>query len=108
MSFRRRACVVGLLFAVALAFYGVARLYSHSLVLYVVEQSLMQKAPPGTDLTLLRMRFQAQLAALPDRRAVLAKALALSQNLEKIQKLTPQELEELLPVTPETRGSGPS
>ena len=108
MSFRRRAGIVGLIFVIALAAYGTARFYSHSLVIYVVEQALIQKAPPGSDPTMLHARLHALLAALPDSKAKLAKVLAMSQYMEKIQALTPEELEQLLPVTPKPLAHNPS
>ena len=67
MSFQRRAGIVSLIFIAALTVYGLARLYSHPLIIYVVEQSLIQKAPAGSDPGLLRARFHAMLAAMPDR-----------------------------------------
>jgi len=108
MSFRWRAGTVGMLFVVSLAAYGTARFFSHSLAIYVVEQALIQKAPAGTDPTLLRTRFHALLAAVPDSKAKLAKVLAMSQYLEKIQTLTREELEQLLSVTPKTPAQNPS
>lgn len=108
MSFRRRAGIVGLLFVVFLVAYGTARFYSHTLVIYVVEQALIQKAPAGTDPALIRMRFHALLATVPDNNAKLAKVLAMSQYLEKVQTLTSEELEQLLPVAPRTPARNPS
>ncbi len=99
MSFRRRAAIVGLLVAVAAGIYIPARFYSHSLVIYVVEQSLIQKAPPGTDPAAIHERLHALLAAIPGRDAKLARVLAISQFVEKVQTLTPQDLEQLLSVT---------
>jgi hypothetical protein len=107
MSFRQRAGIVGVLIIIGLAAYGTARFYSPSLVVYVVEQALIQKAPPGYDAALIRSRFHALLAALPDKNAKLARVLAMSQYLEKVQALTPQELQQLLSVTPETTAKGP-
>ncbi len=107
MSFRQRAAIVGVLAVIALAVYGAARHYRHTLVIYVVEQSLMQKAPPGSDPALLAMRLRALLASIPDNNERFAKVLAISQEIEKVQTLTPQELEQLLSVTSgsSTRGS---
>ena len=60
---------MGLLFALALMLYGTARLYSPALVLYVVEQTLIQKAPSGSDPALLHSRLHEFLAEAPDRNA---------------------------------------
>jgi hypothetical protein len=106
MSFRRRAGIVGVLSVMALAAYGTARYFSDSLVFYVVEQSLLQKAPPGMDPTMIRARFRTLLSNIPDRNARLARALAISQSVERVQTLAPTELEQLLSVTPETARRG--
>ncbi len=90
--------VVAIVFALASVFVGVARHYSSSLVLYVVEQSLAQKAPPGTDSLVLRKRIHKLLAAAPDQKARMQRLLQISEYLEKIQYLTPEELDELLAV----------
>jgi hypothetical protein len=108
MSFRRRAAIVGVLAAMAVATYGTARYYSNSLVFYVVEQSLLQKSPPGTSPKRIKTHFQAMLTALPNPSARLERALAVSQYVEKVQTLTSMELEQLLLVTPETPTRGSS
>ena len=106
MSFRRRAGVVGVLVVIALAAYGTARFYSPSLAIYVVEQALIQKAPPGSNPFSICGRLHNLLATIPDRKAKLARVLAMSQYLEKVQTLTSQELEQLLSFTPETPARG--
>ena len=90
--------IVIALFALALILYGAARHYSSSLVRYVVEQSLAQKAPPGTDPAALHERLQALLSAAPDPNAQMQRLLRISQYVEKVQRLTPGEFEELLAV----------
>ena len=91
------------LFAFASILYGAARHYSPSLIQFVVEQSLAQKAPPGTDLTQLDERLHSILLANPDQNARMEKLLHISQSLEKVQQLTPKELNELLAADkPET------
>ncbi|HYK88740.1 MAG TPA: hypothetical protein VE398_08220 [Acidobacteriota bacterium] len=99
MSFRRRSAVAGLLGILALGLYLTGRIYSPSLVTYVVEESLIQKAPPGTDPNLIRRDLHALLDAIPDRDVRLSRVLAISQYVEKVQTLTPQELKRLLAVT---------
>lgn len=85
-----------LLLAIALAIYGSARYYSQSLVLFVVEQTLLQRSPSGTDPGLLRRRLETHLAASPSQESKMAELMNLSMRLEKVQALTPGELEELL------------
>ncbi len=96
MKLQRRLEIVGLLLAIVLVIYGVARHYSSSLIAYVVEQALIQKAPSGTDPLLLHERFQTLLVALPDRNNRMEKLLQISKYLEKVQILDTGELEDLL------------
>jgi hypothetical protein len=83
-------------FFVSTVLYGSAKYYSPTIVFHVVEQTLVQKAPAGTDPVLARERLQAHLAAAPDQNAKMARLLRLSEKLEKIQSLTPAELDSLL------------
>ena len=76
--------------------FGAANYYSPSLVLYVVEQTLVQKAPAGTDPALTRERLHTLLAAAPDQNAKMTRLLRISEQLEKVQHLTPGELDRLL------------
>ena len=96
MTVRKRSLVLGSLFAVALAVYGIARYYSPSLVLFVVEQSLIQKAPSGTDPDLLVARFRAHISAAPDNNSQMERLLRISEALEKVQHLTDEQLDGLL------------
>jgi pheromone shutdown protein TraB len=95
LTFRQRLFLLLLLAMLFFAVYGVARYYSPAIVAYVVEQTLIQKAPEGVGPELVRQRFEALVATLPAE-AKLKKILAISSYLEKVQKLTPQELERLL------------
>lgn len=96
MALRQRLGVMGLLAFAALAIYGMGRYYSPTLMAYVVEQTLAEKSPPGTDPAMLRSRFEALISASPSREAKLETLLRLSQYLEKVQELTRPELEMLL------------
>ena len=98
MTIRKRSMVVITLGILALAFYGAARHYSPALVLHVVVQSLTQKAPLETDPILLQARLHKLLSAAPDEKAQMEKLLRISGYLEKVQRLTPEELDELLAV----------
>ncbi len=88
--------VLSLLAASALGAYAAARYHSAALEAYVVEQMLVQKAPTGADPVFIHKRLQALLssASKPDDR--MAKLLLLSQHLERVQQLTPAELEKLI------------
>jgi hypothetical protein len=88
--------VIVSLFAVASVFYGVAKYYSPSLIFYVVEQSLIQKAPPGTDQSTLHERFHACISAAPDNKSQMEKLFRIAEYLEKVQRLTSEQLDELL------------
>lgn len=105
MTFQKRLMIAITLGILALASYGAAKYYSPALVLHVVEQSLAQKAPLGTDPILLQRRLHSLLSAAPDQKAQLEKMLQISAYLEKVQRLTPEELDELMEV--EKPGAAP-
>jgi hypothetical protein len=96
MTIRGRIWVMGIVIAAALAAYGTAKYYSPSLMIYVTEQTLIQKSPAGTDPESVHRRFHAYLSSLPDSESRVEAAMAISQYLEKIQQLPPQELDRLL------------
>jgi hypothetical protein len=96
MTFPNRLAVVGILAVLALLVYGAATHYSEELVSYVVEQALLQKLPPDSDSDQAINQFRHLLSTLPSRQAKLEKLIYLSQYLEKLQILTPQELDQLL------------
>ena len=96
MQFRRRLTIVGVLALAAAVTYATARYYAPALMAYVVEQTLIEKAPPGTDVTELRDRFRATLAAEPSDSSKMQKIMRLSQYLEKVQQLTRPELDILM------------
>jgi len=96
MTIQKRAVVIAAFAILALIIYGAARYYSPKLVLHIVEQSLAQKAPPETDTIFVQERLHALLSATPDQNAQMEKLLQISAYLEKVQRLTPQELDELL------------
>jgi hypothetical protein len=94
-TFSRRIAVLACLVLLFLVIFGIARHYSFSIMSFVVEQALLQKAPEGANLTQLRGRFETSLSSTPDNYKLL-KLLALSSYIEKVQKLTPAELDRLL------------
>lgn len=95
-SFKQRASAMGLLILVFLAIYGIAKSRSYDIIAYVVEHALLQKAPSNMDATSVKDRFDRTMAKLQDKDKLL-KLLSLSSYLEKVQKLTPAELDALLP-----------
>jgi hypothetical protein len=97
MTIQKRLIFVAAFFAFALVLYGAGKHYSAPLVLHVVEQSLVQKAPAGMDPAQIRERLHAFLAAAPDQEKKMKSLLRLSEYLEKVQCLTPEEFNELLP-----------
>jgi hypothetical protein len=82
--------------ALTLALYATLRYHSPALVAHVVEHTLIQKSPAGSDTERIRERFHSLLADYPSPDARLEKLLALSQSLEKVQNLNEFELELLL------------
>lgn len=98
MTMRKRSLVLASLFAAALLLYGAAKHYSASLVLYVVEQSLMQKAPVGIRNASLRARFRAHVFSAPDKAAQMEKLLRISEYLEKVQHVSSEQIDQLLVV----------
>ncbi len=97
MTFKKRLSTVSVLLVIAILLYGTARFYAPSLVYHVVEQTLIQKAPPEMDPALLRHRINRLISAAPDREARMEQLFRISEYLEKVQILTPEQLNELLP-----------
>ncbi len=96
MRFRSRLLITTIIAAMAGSAYIAARLYSEEIIAYVVEQALMQKLPPGSNPLQVRDRFRLMISAIPDRGSKIERLITLSQYLEKLQRLTSQELDRLL------------
>jgi hypothetical protein len=96
MTIQRRAGVMAVLIAVASILYLTARSYSPSLIQYVVEQTLIQKAPQGADPVGIRTHFHALMSSAPNRDDQIRQLIQISEYLERVQTLTPQELDELM------------
>ena len=96
MTVQKRLITACTLLAFASILYGAGRHYSPALIRYVVEQSLIQKAPSGTDPVYLQNRLRAILSKIPDRDAQTQKLLQISEYLEKVQFLTPEGVDSLL------------
>ncbi len=106
MTIRNRSLVFGSFIVVASVLYGAAKYYSPSLIFFVVEQSLIQKAPSGVDRTLLHERLRAQMLAVPDKNSQMQRLLQISEYVEKVQYLTLEQFDQLLP--PQNRGGADS
>jgi hypothetical protein len=78
--------------------YGLAKYYAPSLVYFVVEQTLIEKTPSGTDRAQLRRRFHALISLAPDQNAKMEKLFRISGYLEKIQYLTPAQLDDIMEI----------
>jgi hypothetical protein len=98
MTFRQRTLRLLCLGVVAGGAYAVTRIYSSILVTYVVEESLIQKAPDGADTGQIRARFQGLVHTIPDRGTRLRRLMEMSQVLEKVQRLDRDGVERLLSI----------
>jgi hypothetical protein len=98
MPIQKRFLFVLALFAFALILYGAGKHYATPLISYVVEQSLVQKAPAGIEPRQLRERLQSFIAAAPDQDIKMERLFLISAYLEKVQHLTSEELDKLIPV----------
>lgn len=98
MTIRKRSIVIAMVFAFASILYGAAEYYSSSIIQYVTEQSLIQKAPPGIDPAELHQRLYALLSITSDQKARMQKLFRISEYLEKVQHLSPEELDKLLAI----------
>jgi hypothetical protein len=87
MSFKARSWVMALTTVLGVGAYWGARHYSPALIWYVVEETLIRKAPERISPDQARLRLRDYLASLPDGRTRVERLLEVSQRLEKIQKL---------------------
>jgi hypothetical protein len=95
LDLRQRLAVLVILALGSLTIYAVAGHYSFLMVAYVVEQTLIQKAPPDVGPAEIRRRLAERLdTADPDRKAMILRDLSLF--LEKVQRLTREDLNRLL------------
>jgi len=95
MTIQKKALILSALLALSLILYCIAKYYSPNLIHHVVEQSLIQKAPPDIDAPEVRRRLEALIGAEPDKKARVQKLLRISEYLEKIQRISPEEWERL-------------
>lgn len=96
MSIRKRSVVLGIIICLFLIVYATAKINSYMLVENVVERTLIQKCSTGTDTAEVRRRFQELLAAFPDKSDRTDVLFRISSELEKLQVLSPRDLEKLL------------
>lgn len=97
---RKRILLVMILVSIAGLFYLMAKSYSLVLVNYVVCQSFLQKAPPGFPLQEIRTTFDLALTKssgpAKTKERYLQDLFRISQRLEKVQRLSDEEAQELL------------
>jgi hypothetical protein len=98
MTIKRRFAIMIALLILAFIVYGAAKFYSPSLVFFVVEQTLIEKAPPGTDPVQLRKQLRILVSAAPNQNARMEKLFRISAYLEKFQLLTPEQLNEVMEI----------
>ena len=96
----QRIRILCLILVLGLISYVLARSCAPAIIEYVVEETLVQKAPHDVDPAVVRARLAAALAARADRDTKLEFLLDVARSLEKYQKLTPQEIDRLLPAKP--------
>jgi hypothetical protein len=96
MPLRRRILLVVIVSAFFLSTFATAKYYSTRLITHIVEQTLIEKAPRNTSPERLRERLSEALDAYSGEGARLEKLLAISRHLEKVPKLTQEELDRLL------------
>jgi hypothetical protein len=106
MSILKRSAVMVLLAVFAGMVYAGARTYSPALISYVVEQSLLQKAPPNMHSGDIQERFGTYIDSYQDQDVRMQRLLVISKYLEKVQRLTIEEFDRLLPV--ETSDNSPT
>jgi hypothetical protein len=96
MTVQKRLITACAFLAFASILYGAGRHYSHALIRHVVEQSLIQKAPSSADPVYIQNRLRVILSKTPDRKAQTQRLLQISEYLEKVQFLTPEDLDRLM------------
>jgi len=98
MTVQKRSIVMGVILLFLAMVYGIAKVNSPFLVEYVVEKTLIQKAPPGTDPVKIHERLQELLGEAPGRHERTDLLFGISAYLEKVQTLSPQDLANLMQV----------
>ena len=100
MRFPRRVAILGLAAGAFFTVYAVGRRYSPSLVRYVVAQALIEKSPAGTDPAWIESRLAEIGLRSGSQSAALERFLAISQRIEKSQRLSEADLRDLLVPEP--------
>jgi hypothetical protein len=96
MILSRRLMVLVLVAGLFLGSYGTGRYYSPALVRFIVTHALIEKSPPGMDPAIIRSRLAGLGSGGHGSAAEMAKWLAISQRLEKMQRMSAADVEELL------------
>jgi len=98
MTIQKRSAIMGIIIVSLSILYGAAKFHSYILVEYVVEQTLIQKAPDGIDPVKIHEYLRALLDRAPDRSSRIDRLFRISEDLEKVQALSPRDLAELMEV----------
>ena len=96
MTLRRRLGIAVLLVFPGFAAYVLGRYYSPDVIAFIVEHTLVEKSPPGTDPESVKSRFRNMIAGCTTADLRMQILLQLSQYMEKVQELSVPELESLL------------
>lgn len=96
MTMRKRSVVMVAMACLFLVLYATARMNSRALLEYVVERTLIQKSPAGSDPAEVSRRFRSLLDNSSDKRERTDLLFRISSELEKVQELSPRALEDLL------------
>jgi hypothetical protein len=96
MAIKQRLIIIGIVASLFLTVLVIAISFSPQLIAHIVEHTLLEKAPEGTDPERLSQRFRDALNRAPDEEAQLQLLLTMASRLEKVPRWSPQELSDLL------------
>jgi len=103
MAIQKRLIIIGIVAGLFFVILLTAKSFSPQLIAHVVEHTLLEKAPEGTDLEQLAERFRDTLDRIPNEEARLRRLLIMAGRLEKVARWTPEELSDLLGEPPKVR-----
>ena len=96
MPLRKRLGIAVLLVLPAFVAYLLGRCYAPDVITFIVEHTLVEKSPDGTDPELVKSRFRNMIAGCTTTETRMQTLLQLSQYMEKVQELSVPEMESLL------------
>jgi hypothetical protein len=98
MTIQKRSLIILYIIVLLSMLYGVAKYKSTYLVEFIVERTLIQKAPSGTDPARVRDRLRVLIEGMPDRKSKTDLLFRIAGELEKVQALTLQGISQILQV----------